>query len=86
VDEVAALQEIRGVLENELGIPAEKITLSANMRDDLEMDSLDLMEMATILEDRFGGGIDKDDIEQVRTIGDVVVVVASLSAIGTTAQ
>jgi acyl carrier protein len=74
VNREAVLDQIRQALEGELGVPADRITPAANLRDDLEMDSLDLVELVSILEDHLGSPIDRDEVEEVRTVDDVIDV------------
>ncbi|MGC1164575.1 MAG: phosphopantetheine-binding protein [Solirubrobacterales bacterium] len=60
----------------ELG--AERATLSreATLKD-LDVDSLDLVELAQIVEDEFGIELRGDDVKDVRTVGDVVELVVA---------
>lgn len=63
---------VKRILENELGVPAEKIVLGATLREDLEMDSLDRVEFVAALEGELGGKIDDDVVGQVHTVQHVV--------------
>lgn len=74
------LEELRRVLIDEIGIPSEKIIPEADLRDDLEMDSLDLFELITTLEDRTKTKFDLDKIDDVRTVEDAIDQVLRLTA------
>ena len=76
----AVLEQVRQVLDDELGVPSEKVIPSANLRDDLEMDSLDLVELVAVLEDRIGNAIQGHGVDDVRTVDDVVDVIMSVMA------
>ena len=47
------------------------------MKDDLDADSVDLMEFILTLEDEFGIEISDEEIDQLQSVGDVVAVVKS---------
>jgi acyl carrier protein len=80
-----ALTSVRTVLADELGLPAEEITPAANLREDLGMDSLDLVELVTSLEEQVGQRVPREQLEGVHTIDDVVdlvLILAELDAPG----
>lgn len=72
------LTQISDALVQELGVSAERITPAATLTEDLEMDSLDRVELLAVLEGRIGQTIDSDSIEKVRTVQDVVDVVVGV--------
>jgi len=74
------LEQLRRVLDEELGVEPERVVPSADLRDDLELDSLDLVELVAVLEDRVGGKLDGPGVEAIRTVGDVVDLVVSTAA------
>jgi acyl carrier protein len=55
-----------------LGVPAEKIVMDARFRDDLEADSLDLVELIMKFEEEFGGEISDEDAQKITTVGEAV--------------
>ena len=57
---------------HELDIDEEKITMDSNILEDLEADSLDVVDMVMSLEDEFGVEIPDEEIENLHTVGDVV--------------
>lgn len=65
------LEEIKELVAESLGTDVEEQTEETSFSDDLNADSLDLFEMVMELEDKFGVKIPTEDLEQIKTIGDV---------------
>jgi acyl carrier protein len=65
-------ERVRAIIVELLGVTAEKVTPEARFREDLEADSLDLVELIMQFEEEFGGEISDEDAQQVKTVGDVV--------------
>ncbi|MDH4116406.1 MAG: acyl carrier protein [Acidimicrobiia bacterium] len=65
------------VLVNELGLDADKIADDANFEDDLEVDSLGVVELLMALEDEFGVKIPDDEAENIHTVGQAIDLVNS---------
>jgi acyl carrier protein len=76
---MATTEEIRaGLAEivNEIaGIPAEDIQLEKSFTDDLDVDSLSMVEVVVAAEERFGVQIPDDDVKGLRTVGDAVAYI-----------
>ena len=53
------------------------VTEALSLKDDLDADSVDLMEFVLTLEDEFGIEITDEEIDQLQSVGDVVAVVKS---------
>ena len=64
--------KVKDIIIDLLGAPAEKITLEARFREDLEADSLDLVELIMAFEDKFGGEISDEDAQKITTVGEAV--------------
>ncbi len=74
---MAASQEeiLKGLAEivNEVaGIPAAEVKLEKSFTDDLDVDSLSMVEVVVAAEERFGVKIPDDDVKSLRTVGDAV--------------
>jgi len=54
------------------GVPASDVTPEKSFIDDLDVDSLSMVEIATAAEDHFGVRIPDDDLKDLRTVGDAV--------------
>lgn len=64
--------EVKEIVIDLLGVDESKVTLDARFREDLEADSLDLVELIMAFEDKFGGEISDEDAQKVTTVGEVV--------------
>ena len=69
-DEVLVL--VRSHLSEELGIDASGIEEATRFREDLEADSLDLVELVMELEDRYGIRITDEEAERIKTVGQAI--------------
>jgi acyl carrier protein len=65
-------EEIKTIIVDLLGVDEEKVTLDARFREDLEADSLDLVELIMAFEDKFGGEISDEDAQGITTVGEAV--------------
>ena len=61
------------------GVDEGKIVSSALLKEDLEIDSLGLVELALALEDKFGFYLPDDELEDITTVGDIVSLIESKS-------
>jgi acyl carrier protein len=55
-----------------LGVDPEQVKPEARFREDLEADSLDLVELIMAFEEEFGGEISDDDAQTITTVGEAV--------------
>jgi acyl carrier protein len=69
------LEQIKGIIVDLLGVDEDKVTLDARFREDLEADSLDLVELIMAFEDKFGGEISDEEAQKLQTVGDVVAYI-----------
>jgi acyl carrier protein len=74
-----ALERVRGILVEQLGVDEEQVTDDASFQGDLDADSLDLVELIMELEDQFGLKISDEDAQQIATVGQAVDYVVSHS-------
>ncbi|MBL1072665.1 MULTISPECIES: acyl carrier protein [Lactobacillus] len=64
------LKDVQDIAQDELDVEPEKITLTTNIKEDLDADSLDLFEILNELEDKYDLDLDAD--ESIQTIGQLV--------------
>lgn len=63
---------VKGIIVDLLAIDEDRVTKDARFREDLEADSLDLVELIMEFEDEFGGEISDEDAQKITTVGDAV--------------
>jgi acyl carrier protein len=68
-------ERLTQVLVNELGLDADKISDDANFEEDLEVDSLGVVELLMALEDEFGVKIPDEEAEDIHTVGQAIDLV-----------
>jgi len=64
--------KVKGIIVEQLGADEDDITMDANFRDDLEADSLDLVELIMAFEEEFGGEISDEEAQKITTVGEAV--------------
>ena len=69
--EERVFQKVRDILSEKKGVPAESIGMESSF-EELELDSLDAVELIADLEEAFGVNVPNTDLQQVRTIRDAV--------------
>ncbi len=65
-------EQVKNIIVELLAVDPAKVTKEARFREDLEADSLDLVEMIMEFEDEFGGEISDEDAQKIVTVGDAV--------------
>ena len=63
---------MKGILVDQLDVEEEKITPEASITEDLGADSLDVVDLIMSLEESFSIEIPDEDIENIKTVGDIV--------------
>ena len=66
------LETIKAILVKHLKIDPNTITENTNLQEDLGADSLDLVDVVMSLEDEFDKEIPDEDVESIKTVGDIV--------------
>jgi len=64
--------ELKTIIKDLLNVDEEKITMEARFREELEADSLDLVELIMAFEDKFGAEISDEDAQKITTVGEAV--------------
>jgi len=69
------LDEVTTIIVELLGADKGKITPEARFREDLEADSLDLVELIMAFEDKFDADISDEDAQKITTVGEAVTYI-----------
>jgi acyl carrier protein len=69
---------VTNVLVDTLNLPAADVVPDANLKEDLGLDSLDLLELLAAIEAHVGEPVDDADIGSIRTVGDAVTLIERL--------
>ena len=70
-------ERITKIIVNLLGAKAEDVKSEKRFREDLEADSLDLVELIMAFEEEFGGEISDEDAQKITTVGEAITYVDS---------
>jgi acyl carrier protein len=69
---MSVFEELKKIIVEIKDLPEEQITLESSFAEDLEADSLDIVEMLMLLEEKFEIQIPEDAAEKMKTVQDVV--------------
>lgn len=70
--EQETFERVRTIIVEQLGVEPDEVTMKASFRDDLDADSLDLVELIMAFEEEFGGEISDEEAQKIETVGDAV--------------
>ena len=65
-------ENVQNILVEQLGVEADAVTMDANFIDDLNADSLDIVELVMAMEQEFGISIPDEEAERIKTVGDAI--------------
>lgn len=71
------LEKLKELLVDQLDVDADVITLDSVITDDLGADSLDVVDLVMTLEEEFDMEIPDEDVEGMKTVGDIVSYIES---------
>ena len=74
------LETVIDLISKNLEVPKEKLNADTDIINDLDADSLDLVEMVMNIEDEFDIGVDDDVLTNLHTIGDVAEELENLDS------
>jgi len=81
MDRATALDALTKAAVDVLSVSADQVTEQASFADDLDADSLDLVELVMGLEERFDISVPEEELEDVTTVGQAVdLVMAKVAA------
>ncbi len=70
-------QQLKDIIVQQLGVDPDRVVPEARFREDLEADSLDLVELIMAFEDRFSGAIPDEDAQNITTVQEALDYVAA---------
>ncbi|MCI8422766.1 MAG: acyl carrier protein [Lawsonibacter sp.] len=70
-------ESVRDIIVSTLSCDAEQVTPESSLLEDLEADSLELVELSMALQDALGVGIEDEDLEKIKTVQDIVDYIQS---------
>lgn len=70
-------QRIKEILAEELSADINEISLETSLKDDLNADSIDMMQVVDVLEQEFGVEVDTSDLASIQTVADIINYVES---------
>lgn len=73
-------ERLKRIISEQLGVDESQVVPSASFEEDLNADSLDLVELIMSLEEEFGIEISEEDAEKLRTVGDATEYIREHSA------
>ncbi len=65
-------EKVKSIIVEQLGVDEARVTMDAGFRDDLEADSLDLVELIMAFEEEFGGEISDEEAQKITTVREAV--------------
>ena len=68
----STFERVRDIIVDQLGVEPDDVKMNASFRDELEADSLDLVELIMQFEEEFGGEISDEQAQKILTVGDAV--------------
>ncbi|WP_449353960.1 acyl carrier protein [Virgibacillus natechei] len=71
---------VKAIIVDNLDVEDSKVTMEASFKDDLEADSLDVVELVMEFEDEFDMEIADEEAEKINTVGDAVNYINSLQS------
>ena len=72
MDAYEVFEKVKGLFVEDLGIDESKVTMDAKLEEDLEIDSLGIVEVVMAFEDEFDIEIDDEELADVSTVGQAV--------------
>ncbi|MBZ0299738.1 MAG: acyl carrier protein [Anaerolineae bacterium] len=69
-------ERVKNIVIELLGVDEDRVIPEARFREDLEADSLDLVELIMAFEEEFGGEITDEDAQSITTVGEAVTYIS----------
>jgi acyl carrier protein len=80
-DDTAIISELATILEEVAGVDPSEVSADKSFVDDLDVDSLSMVEVAMAVEEKFGVKIPDDELSKLKTVGDAVSYINKTGAL-----
>lgn len=74
-ENIMILEKLKAMVKEQLDIDVDKVTESTDIKNDLGLDSLDIVEILMNVEEEWGIVIDDDETTSLKTVGDVIALI-----------
>ncbi len=64
--------KLKDIIADQLSVDGEKVTMEASITEDLGADSLDVVDLISVIEDEFDLEIPEEAVDSIKTVGDIV--------------
>jgi len=71
----STFERVQDIVVDLLGVDKSRVAMDSRFREDLEADSLDLVELIMSIEEEFGGEISDEDAQKITTVGEAVTYI-----------
>ncbi|MBQ7400677.1 MAG: acyl carrier protein [Lentisphaeria bacterium] len=68
-------EKVKKIVVDQLAVPEEQVTEDARFIEDLNADSLDIVELIMALEEEFSAEIPDEEAEKLKTVGDAIAYI-----------
>ncbi|MEA2902271.1 MAG: acyl carrier protein [Actinomycetota bacterium] len=79
MDRATVLEQLTEVAADVLGVDPAIVSESSSFKDDLDADSLDLVEVVMALEERFSISVPEDKLDGITTVGEAIDLVIGIA-------
>jgi len=71
-DIIMIFDKLKDIIADQLSVDGEKVTMEASITEDLGADSLDVVDLISVIEDEFDLEIPEEAVDSIKTVGDIV--------------
>ena len=72
--------KLKEIIMDQLDVEEDEVTMDANIQEDLGADSLDIVDLVMSVEEEFDLKIEDEDVEKIKTVGDIVSFIEAHTA------
>lgn len=72
--------KLKEIIMDQLDVEEDEVTMDANIQEDLDADSLDMVDLVMSVEEEFDLKIEDEDVEKIKTVGDIVSFIKAHTA------